>query len=152
MMKKSEVFACLLSIFFYLFSEGCTEPEDLVSPTHFTRVPKVLRFQGAVGVTPTGKRLVLLTWEYDTLNTNIRSWDVTRSVSDTSSGAFVPLEIVPKPSSGYPLYSDSSGAVQSVPVGADSLDLYYRIIPNGITNNFVGQPSDILHIIFRQNL
>lgn len=151
-MKKNGFSACLLSIFCYLLFEGCTEPQDLITPTHFTRVPKVLNLQGAVGFTPTGKRLVLLTWEYDTSNSNIRSWDVTRSVSDTSLAAFVPLEIIPKPTAGFPSYRDTSGSIQILPVGADSVDYYYRIVPNGSRDNFVGQPSDILHIIFKREL
>lgn len=151
-MKKNQVFTCLLFIFFYLFIEGCTDPQELIAPTHFTRVPPVLNLQGTVGFTPSGKRIVRLRWEYDTLNTNIRSWDVTRSVNDTSLAAFIPLEIVPKPLFRFPSYADSSGTVQTVPVGADSVNLYYRIIPNGVQDNFIGQPSPRLHVIFRRSL
>src|SRR3990172_707324 len=137
-MKKSEVFACLTLIFFYLLvGHGCTEPQDLITPTHFTRVPKVLNLQGAVGFTPTGKRLVLVAWEYDTSNLNIRSWDLTRSINDTSVAAFVPLEIIRKPPLGFPSYSDTSAVLQSHNMVTDSVDVYYKIIPNGVLNNFV---------------
>lgn len=148
-MKKNKFFTCLLFIFSVLFNEGCTEPQDLIAPNHFTRVPPVLHLQGTVGSVPSGKRQILLTWEYDTLNVNIRTWDIARSINDTSSGAFVPLEIVRKSVSGYPLYSDTSGVLQSQNISTDSLDIFYKVTPNGM-DNFVGQPSDVLHIIVRK--
>ena len=151
-MKKRGLFSiCLLAIFLYLLVEGCAKPEELVAPTHFTRVPKVSNLQGTIGVTPTGKRQLLITWEYDTLGTNLRSWDITRNINDTTSANFVPLEIIRKPATGYPFYSDTSATFQSAYMATDSLDVYYRVIPNGITNNFVGQPSDVLHMIVRRN-
>ncbi len=148
-MKKNQLLTCLLFIFSFLFNEGCTDPQDLIAPTHFTRVPPVLHLQGALGFVPSGKRQILLTWEYDTLNANIRTWDVTRSINDTASGAFVPLEIVRKSASGYPFYSDTSGVIQSQNISTDSLDIFYKVIPNGM-DNFVGQPSDVVHIIVRR--
>jgi hypothetical protein len=151
MRKRASFSACVLVIFLYLFLQGCTKPEDLVTPTHFTRVPKVLNLQGTVGVTPTGKRQLLVTWQYDTTNTNIRSWDMTRNVNDTSIVNFVPLEIIRKPAIGFPFYSDTSAMFQSAFMDVDSLDVYYRVIPNGIINNFVGEPSDVLHMIVRRN-
>lgn len=151
-MRKQVLFSsCLLVIFLYLFIEGCTKPEDLITPTHFTLVPKVLNLQGTISSTPTGKRQLLITWEYDTSNTNIRSWDMTRNINDTSIVNFVPLEIIRKPAAGFPFYSDTSATFQSANMDVDSLDIYYRVIPNGIINNFVGQPSDVLHMIVRRN-
>ena len=152
MRKSAPIFLCLLGILLYLLLvEGCTKPEDLLTPTHLTLVPKVLHLQGTIGFTPSGKRQLLITWEYDTLNTNIRSWDITRNISDTTTGNFVPLEIIRKPAAGYPFYSDSIATFQSANMDRDSLDVYYRVIPNGIINNFVGQPSDVLHMIVRRN-
>lgn len=147
-MTKRVFFACLVFNFVYLVLQGCTEPQDLITPEHFTRVPRVLNLQGVSSFTPSGKRVIVLTWHYDTTNTNIRSWDVTRSINDTAAAAYVPLEIVRKPVAGYPSYMDSSGSLQTFV--NDSLDVYYKIIPNGILNNFVGQPSDVLHIILRK--
>jgi len=151
MKKPAPTFICLLVILLYLLLEGCTKAEDLVTPTHLTLVPKVLYLQGTIGITPSGKRQLLITWEYDTLNTNIRSWDITRNISDTSIVNFVPLEIIRKPASGFPFYSDTIATFQSANMATDSLDVYYRVIPNGIINNFVGQPSDVLHMIIRRN-
>lgn len=148
-MKKTHFFICVLLNFFYLFFEGCTDPQDLITPTHFTRVPGVTNLQGSVGYTAGGRRHVLLTWNYDTTNSNIRSWDVSRSIDDTAIVQFIPLEIVRRPVSGYPFFVDSSGTLQNVIV--DSLELYYRIIPNG-GDNYIGLPSDILHLILRPNL
>lgn len=148
-MTKKQLFACLVFNFFYLLLQGCSEPQDLITPSHFTRVPKVLNLQGVVGFSLSGKRVIIVSWEYDSTNTDIRSWDVTRSINDTAAAAYIPLEIVRKPASGYPSYSDSSGSLQNIVT--DSLDVFYKIIPNGIINNFVGQPSDVLHIILRKN-
>jgi hypothetical protein len=145
---KYQFFTCLVFNFVYLLLQACTEPQDLITPEHFTRVPKVQNLQGVSLLTPSGKRAVVLTWEYDTTNSNIRSWDVTRSINDTAATAYVPLEIVRKPAVGFPAYTDSSGSLQNfLP---ESLNVYYKIIPNGILNNFVGQPSDVLHMILRK--
>jgi hypothetical protein len=152
MKKPGPVFVCLLVILLYLLLvEGCTKPEELLTPTHMTLVPTVLRLQGAIGLTPTGKRQLLITWEYDTLNTNLRSWDITRNINDTTIANFVPLEIIRKPAAGFPFYSDTIATFQSDYMAVDSLDVYYRVIPNGIISNFVGQPSDVLHMIVRRN-
>jgi len=150
MRRSALIFVCLLAIMLYLHLEGCTKPEDLITPTHLTRVPEVLRLQGTIGTTPTGKRQLLVTWEYDTLNTNIRSWDITRNINDTTIINFIPLEIIRKPAAGFPFYSDTIATFQSINMTTDSLDVYYRVIPNGITNNFVGKPSDVLHMIIRR--
>jgi hypothetical protein len=148
-MRNSIFFPCLLFIFLYLLIAGCTESQDLITPTHFTRVPAVQNLQGAIGATPSGKRQILVTWTYDTQNSNIRSWDLTRSIDDTAAAAYVPLEIISKPSAGFHLYSDTSAILQNDGFIFDSLDVYYRIIPNG-NDNFIGKPSDPLHIVVRK--
>jgi hypothetical protein len=150
MKKPAPIFICLLVILLYLLLEGCTKPEDLLTPTHLTLVPKVLNLRGTIGVTPTGKRQLLIKWEYDTLSTNIRSWDITRNINDTTSDNYVPLEIISKPTRGYPSYSDTIATFQNSFMTTDSLNVYYRVIPNGIINNFVGQPSDVLLMIVRK--
>lgn len=151
LMKITTFFTCLTFIFLYLFFvEGCTEPQEIITPSHFTRVPDVLNLQGTMGVTPSGRRQIIVIWTYDTQNTNIRSWDLTRSINDTSAAAYVPLEIIRKPSFGFPSYIDTSGTLQNQAIQADSLDVYYKIIPNG-NDNFVGKPSDVLHVIIHKN-
>lgn len=147
-MTTKKISTCLIVIFLYLLIQGCTQPEDLITPVHLTLVPNVQSLQGVVDYTVTGKRMVLLTWRFDSTNTNIRSWDITRSINDTAAGAYIPLEIVRKPVSGFPFFPDSSGSLQNIV--ADSIDVYYRVIPNGIINNFIGQPSDVLHLILRK--
>ena len=148
-MRNPIFFPCLLFIFLYLLIAGCTESQDLITPTHFTRVPAVQNLQGAIGATPSGKRQILVTWTYDTQNSNIRSWDLTRSIDDTASAAYVALEIISKPSAGFPSYSDTSAILQNDGFIFDSLDVYYKIIPNG-NDNFIGKPSDPLHIVVRK--
>lgn len=142
--------ACLAGIFLYLALAGCTEPDNLLTPVHLTAVPGIDNFQANVGLTSTGKRRVLLTWRYDSLNTNIRSWDVQRSVNDSTRTSISFLELIRKPASGYPLFIDSTSVLQSMEV--DSLDIWYRVVPNGIERNFIGQPSGIMHVIVRRNI
>jgi len=141
---------CLAGLFSYLVITGCTDPLDLIDPIHLTFVPNIQNLQAAVGSTPTGKRRVVLTWQYDTLNTNIRTWDVQRAIDDTTLAELNFLELVRKPAFGYPLYIDSSAQLQNIQL--DSLDIYYRVIPNGDLRNYIGEPSGILHVIVRRIL
>jgi hypothetical protein len=136
---------CLAALFSYLVVAGCTEPVDIVDPIHLTFVPEILDIQAHVGSTAGGRRRVLLTWRFDTLNANIRTWDIQRSINDTTIASLSFLDFVRKPDHGYPFYVDSSSQFQGLQ--ADSLDVYYRVIPNGDLRNFVGRPSAILHVI-----
>jgi hypothetical protein len=148
--KTVPVRICLAGLFSYLVLTGCTDPLDLIDPIHLTFVPNIQQLQAAVGSTSTGKRRVVLTWRYDTLNTNIRTWDIQRALDDTSLAALNFLELVRKPDAGYPLYIDSSAQLQNLQL--DSLDAYYRIIPNGDLRNYIGEPSGVLHVIVRRTL
>jgi len=142
-------FACLLMIFIYLSVEGCSSPADIPSvPQHYNFVPDVENLQAEVGRSVTGYRRVLLTWQFDTTNSNIRSWDVYRSINDTAQWKFDPLGLVNKPQIGFPLFVDSSGVLQFTDTpNIDSLELYYRVVPNGQIRSYIGKPSDILHVI-----
>ncbi|MCU0453938.1 MAG: hypothetical protein MUE68_09780 [Bacteroidetes bacterium] len=139
------VVTCLAGLFSYLVGAGCTGPVDVVDPIHLSFVPEVLELQAQVGSTSAGKRRVLLTWRYDTLNTNIRTWDIQRSINDTTIASLSFLDFVRKPALGSPFYADSSSQFQGIQ--SDSLDVYYRVIPNGDLRNYVGRPSAILHVI-----
>jgi len=136
---------CLGGLISYLVISGCADPLDLVDPIHLRFVPNIQQLQAAVGSTPNGKRRVVLTWRYDTLNTNIRTWDIQRAIDDTTISALSFMELVRKPAFGFPIYIDSSAQLQNIQF--DSLDVYYRVIPNGELRNYVGEPSAILHVI-----
>jgi hypothetical protein len=139
------VVTCLAGLFSYLVGAGCTDPIGIVDPIHITFVPEVQQLQAHVGSTSAGKRRVMLTWRYDTLNTNIRTWDIQRAVNDTIIANLSFLDFIRKPDFGYPIYVDSSSQFQDLQ--SDSLDVYYRVIPNGELRNYVGRPSAILHVI-----
>jgi hypothetical protein len=141
---------CLAGLFSYLVLVGCTDPLGLIDPVHLTFVPNIQHLQAAVGSTPTGKRRVVLTWQYDTLNTNIRTWDIQRAINDTTIASLSFLELVRKPDHGFPIYIDSTSQLQSLQL--DSVDVYYRVIPNGDLRNYIGEPSSILHVIVRRTL
>jgi hypothetical protein len=141
---------CLVGLFSYLVLPGCTEPLGLIDPIHLTFVPNIQQLQATVGATPTGKRRVVLAWRYDTLNTNIRTWDIQRSIDDTTLASLNFLELVRKPDSGFPYYIDSSGQLQDLQL--DSLDVYYRVVPNGDLRNYIGEPSGVVHVIVRRTL
>ena len=146
--KKTVLWTCLLPIFSYLVVGGCTDPQALITPDHLTKVPGIQELQASVGFTSSGKPRVLLSWKYDSTSTNLRSWDVQRAINDSAQRSLSFFETVPKPTAGYPSYADSSGAFQSFT--SDSLNIYYRIVPNGIRDNFVGEPSPRLHVILRR--
>jgi hypothetical protein len=139
------IITCLAGLFSYLVGAGCTDPIAIVDPIHLSFVPEVQELQANVGSTSAGRRRVLLTWQYDTLNSNIRTWDIQRSINDTTIATLSFLEFVRKPDFGYPIFVDSSSQLQGIQT--DSLDVYYRVIPNGDLRNYVGRPSTILHVI-----
>lgn len=143
--SRALIFTCLAGLFSYLVGAGCTEPIGIVDPIHLTFVPEVQEFQAHVGYTSAGRRRVMLTWRYDSLNTNIRTWDIQRSINDTTIASLSFVDFVRKPDSGFPLYVDSSSQFQAIQ--PESLDVYYRVIPNGDLRNYVGRPSAILHVI-----
>ncbi len=143
--QNHAILACLAGLISYLVIAGCTDPIDIVDPIHLSFVPEVQELQAAVGSTPMGKRRVLLTWRYDTLNTNIRTWDIQRSINDTTLASLSFLEFVRKPDAGFPIFTDSSSQLQGLQT--DSVDVYYRVIPNGDLRNYVGRPSTILHVV-----
>ena len=144
---KSAFWACLLLFFLYLVLVGCTEPRALLTPTELTAVPNVHDLQASVGLTSIGNRRVLLTWKYDSTNANLRSWDIQRAVNDSAVETLGYLDLVRRPTSGYPFYSDTSGRLQQF--DTDSIEVYYRIVPNGDVNNFIGEPSVPIHVLVR---
>src|SRR5512139_1452096 len=97
--------SCLLAFFFYLVFDGCADPHALITPTHLTSVPGVRDLQASVGTTPGGRHRVLLTWQYDSLNRNIRSWDIQRSVNDSAVSTLSFFDFVRVPDAGgYPFF------------------------------------------------
>jgi hypothetical protein len=150
---RTTLFGCLLLIFLYFVLGGCTDPSSLPAiPEHYTLVPSVDNLQAIVGISTTGKRMIVLSWRYDTTNTNIRSWDVLRTITDTSQGAYLIEQSILKPSQGYPSYIDQSEKLQFLETPSpDSIDVYYRVVPNGQTRGYTGKPSDNLHVVVYKN-
>jgi hypothetical protein len=147
------IVGCLLSLFLYLVLSGCTDPTSLPAvPEHYTLVPSVDFLQASVGRNSAGKRMVVLAWHYDTLNTNIRTWDVRRSIADTAQGNLKLEGSVLKPTRGFPAFVDLSDELQFLQTPSpDSIDVYYRVIPTGQTRGYEGKPSDILHVVVYKN-
>lgn len=150
---RTVILGCFLTMFLYFVLSGCTDPASLPAvPEHYTLVPSVDYLQASVGKSKSGKHMVVLAWHYDTLNTNIRSWDIYRTITDTAQGAYRIEGSLLKPSRGFPAFADSSGELQFLDIPSpDSIDVYYRVIPNGQTRGFVGKPSDNLHVIVYKN-
>ncbi len=150
---KKVFWGCLLTVFLYLSLSGCTDPASIPEvPQHYTYVPTVDQLQGATSRTRSGKRQVVLTWQFDTTNTNIRSWDIRRTITDTTEAEFRIEGSVLKPAFGYPAFVDSSDDLQFLDITSpDSVDVYYRIIPNGNLRSYVGKRSETLHILLYKN-
>jgi len=125
----------LLLIFFY----GCDKPRDLITPTHINRVPEVKNLRVEVGRTASGKRLVLLNWDYED-NGNLREWEVYRALRDTAGGNYSFLQ----PPVKIPSYADST-----IPnFVEDSIWVYYKVIPVG-NDRFLGKPGIVRITLYR---
>jgi len=138
-MLKSPFFACFLMSLLLIFSYGCDKPRDLITPTHINRVPEVKNLRVEVGRTTSGKRLVLLNWDYED-NGNLREWEVYRALRDTAGGNYSFLQ----PPVKIPSYADST-----IPnFVEDSIWVYYKVIPVG-NDRFLGKPGIVRITLYR---
>ncbi len=118
----------------YLFIFGCSGPEDVISPTHYTRVPKAENLSAAVDTTDSGNHRVTLNWSVRS-TTNLRDYEVNRSYEKRDE-TFVGLS----PKTTNTTYVDTT-----IKAFEDTLIVYYRIVASGF-DRFVGEPSEILEV------
>ncbi len=138
-MPKIAFFSCFLTLLIFILPYGCDKPRDLITPTHIDRVPEVKNLKAEVGKTATGKRLVLLKWDYVD-NGNLREWEVYRALRDTAGGNYSFLQ----PPVKVPNYADST-----IPSFVeDSIWVYYKVIPVGY-DRFLGKPGIVRVTLYR---
>lgn len=129
------------------FLVGCSKTEDLMSPYHFSIIPKVTNFKlVAVDTTFTGKRRVVMSWDIpDT--TNLRYFEIYRSQKNPDN-----YKIIVSNYQNY-VFADSA-----LPAITDSLRLYYLVFPigtktdirTGVKVSFIGPPSDTLIVTVKK--
>lgn len=130
---------------------GC-EPERLLIPsTHDGRVPEIINLTYSVDTISAAQKVVRIRWGYDTvkygtdrIKANLRDWEVYRSANDT-------LQFTPRGRPVFPAWDDFSNEVQ--PGGNDSIIVYYRIYPNGYSQNniqFIGKPSPLIRVVVKK--
>lgn len=126
---------------------GCSKTEDLISPYHFSIIPKVSNFNlVAVDTTLTGKRRVVMSWEISD-TTNLRYFEIYRSQKNPDN-----FKIIVSNYMNY-VFADSS-----LPTINDSLRLYYLVFPigtktdirTGVKVSFIGPPSDTLVVTVKK--
>ncbi len=142
---------CFLAAFSWV-AAGCGPERGLIPNTHDGRVPDVIDFSAQLDSTQSHKRLITLTWAYDTVRygtdreqANLRDWEVFRSFNDTSF-------FQSRGRTFFPTFSDSSNEIQ---LGArDSVVVLYKVYPSGYTHDkiqFTGKPSDIVIVTIKKN-
>ncbi len=138
-MPKIAFFCCFLTLSILILLYGCDKPRDLITPTHIDRVPEVKNLRAEVGKTVTGKKLVLLNWDYLD-NGNLREWEVYRVLRDTAGGNYSFL----RPPVKVPSYADST-----IPSFVeDSIWVYYKVVPVGY-DRFLGKPGIVRVTLYR---
>ena len=116
---------------------SCGEAEDIISPSHYSRVPRAVNLTASYDTSATGKYRVSINWSAESSN-NLKDFEIYRSVN---SGNFFFL------SGGITVtnFIDSSYSNTT-----DSLDLAYYVNGRGL-DRFVGQSSEIVRIIVKKS-
>lgn len=128
----------LLTFFGFLLlaflTPSCGSPEEIIEPTHFTRVPTPTGLSAVSDTTVTGKVKVTLNWSVPSTN-NLRNFEVYRA-SLTKNSRYFPL---------IPIVSTTT-FVDSFSVSfTDTFKVFYYITPTG-EDRFVGKNSDTLYV------
>lgn len=126
-MKKKFIFVLFLSLILI----ACSEKEEIISPSHYDKVPKPKWESVSVDTTSTGKLSITLNWSVSSPE-KVRDYDLYRAVNN--------------PTSFVSRTAASSTLVDSLfDVNADSIKLYYFVAAKGL-DRFVGEPSDLIEI------
>jgi len=126
---------------------GCTKTEDLISPYHFSVIPKVTNFKvNAIDTTLTGKRRVVMSWEMPDTS-NLRFFEIYRSQKNPDNFRIIVSN-----------YRNFDFADSALPTMADSIRLFYIVYPIGTKTDlrtgtkvsFIGPPSDTLIVVVKK--
>ncbi|NWF87911.1 MAG: hypothetical protein HXY50_00450 [Ignavibacteriaceae bacterium] len=120
-------------LFSTLLILSCGEAEDIITPTHYSRVPRPTNLSISFDTTSTGKYRVQINWQVNSTE-NLKDFEIYRSVNN--GGFFFLFGGITSTS-----YVDSTNSKAT-----DSLKLAYFVNGRGI-DRFVGQSSDTIRII-----
>src|SRR3972149_9366019 len=114
---------------FYLTSRGVAV--DIISPTHYSRVPRAVNLSISYDTTSTGKYLVMINWAVESTN-NLKDFEIYRSVNNSNF---------------FFLFGGMTSAnyVDSSLTNTSDYSLAYFVNGRGI-DRFVGQSSDTIKI------
>lgn len=116
---------------------SCGEAEEIISPSHYSRVPRAVNLTASYDTSATGKYRVSINWSAESSN-NLKDFEIYRSVN---SGNFFFL------SGGITVTSFIDSSYSNT---TDSLDLAYYVNGRGL-DRFVGQSSEIVRIIVKKS-
>lgn len=129
-MKK--IIVLLFTVFVFIIHHlSCSEPEVILNPTHYSRVPRAVNVTASYDTTETGKYRIMLSWSV-TGTQNLKDFEIYRSVNNANffflTGGILTTN-----------YIDSSL------LNTNDYVLAYFINGRGI-DRFVGQSSDTVRI------
>jgi len=127
------IFPLIILLISAFLIASCGEAEDIITPSHYTRVPRPINLSISFDTTSTGKYQVAINWQVENTN-NLKDFEIYRSVN---SGNFFFL---------FGGIISTNYVDSSISKSSDSLNLAYFI--NGIgLDRFVGQSSDTIKIL-----
>lgn len=125
-------FLSIFSIFLSFLVFSCGDAEDVVSPTHYSRVPRPVNLSASFDTTSTGKYRVIINWAVESTN-NLKDFEIYRSI-DNSNFFFLFGGMT------------STSYIDSTLANTKDYSLAYFVNGRGI-DRFVGQSSDTVKII-----
>ncbi len=127
-----------ISIFLILIIlYGCAKPEDVISPTHYDRVPQPKNLSAQIDTTASGKNKITLTWGAE--GSNIKDFTVYRAINQSTDFSSIALGLTDK------IYTDTTNQINS----ADTLNIFYYINTKG-KDSFYSQNSDTIQVALKK--
>ncbi len=127
----------IVLLFSAILLVGCGDPEPLIAPTHFTRVPRPVDLAAISDTTVTGKHKITLNWSVPT-EENLKDFSVSRAFQIDPSVKITFSTIALN-------YTKTTYVDSALINFSDSLMIYYYIQPRG-NDTFVGENSDTVKI------
>ena len=112
---------------------SCNNPEEIITPTHYSRVPRAVNLSVSYDTSAVGTYRVVLNWAVES-TTNLKDFEIYRNLDQ--AGFFFLIGGITSTS-----YIDSSLSNSS-----DSLNISYFVNGRGL-DRFVGQSSDTIKIL-----
>jgi len=127
----------IVSLIFAALIISCSDPEPLISPTHFNRVPRPVNITALSDTTVTGKFKITLNWSVNS-EENLKDFSILRAfqIKKTNQVTFNATTLN---------YTKTTYADSAIINFSDTLWVYYYVQPRG-KDSFIGQNSDTLKI------